>query len=112
MSRVTDGCERLAVSLTELARTYDELEEDFRIVAVPFHWGEAVVFETERYQWDPSHDFLNDLLGYVDETVVNVRLSARHGVIGFAVVPFTEDAASALAEQISRHAEWRREGQP
>lgn len=68
-----------------------------------FH-GEAVVFSP------PAEDlagFAFDVLENVEGNLVEFRLLEQHGELFFALVPLSEEAASALADALSRCARWR-----
>ena len=96
------GCERLAHAAAELAAAHglDDLEP----VAGSYFHGEAVVFSP------PSENlagFAFDVLENVEGSLVESLLLEQQGELFFALVPLSEEAASALADALSRCARWR-----
>jgi hypothetical protein len=99
---VSAGCERLERAVAELAQAHglDDLEP----VAGSYFHGEAVAFAPPSENLAP---FAFDVLENVEGNLVEFRLLEQQGELFFALVPMTEEAASALADALFRCARWR-----
>ena len=105
---VSSGCIRLAAAVQALGRA-NGLDDDFRAAAVPYYRGEAAVFEMYEEDIAGVYRLLDDMMGEVDPFWVHVRVDQKHGVLGYAIVPLTGEAAAELAANLERSAAWRNE---
>jgi hypothetical protein len=100
VAAASEGCERLARALNAVAAK--RCPGQLRVVATPFHWGEAAVVEAHRDNWDSIFDYLDHVLDYMNPDFIHLRVLPEHGSLVFAFVPLTETAANELAAELEQ----------